>query len=219
MEAIDYHQGLAASWSERYREGGFRRRAEFFAREILPLLRLQGRWLDVGCGSGVFSRMLAAEGAQVLGVDGSAAMIEAAERQPSPSLAYRCASLDSLATETARFDGAICLSVIEYVDDPGAALAIVAGLVRPGGALVVSLPNAFAPLRLGQRLVRAILAPFGKRPFRYLDVSRHAFGAARLRALASQCGLEVVAVRGFEPVLGRFAPPSLLFLVCRRPAS
>lgn len=216
--AVAHHERLAAGWSGRYLRGGFRRRAEFFVREILPQLPAGGRWLDVGCGSGVFSRMLAERGREVLGVDGSPAMIEAAKAEPSPGLTFRCATIDSLADESQRFDGAICLSVIEYAPSAQAALEIVARLIEPGGWFVLSAPNALAPVRAAQTLIRALARPFRLRPFRYLDVSRNAFRRSGLVALLNSCGFEVVNIGGFDPVLGAGALPSLYFVVCRKSA-
>src|SRR5271154_5434949 len=87
-DAIAYHEGLAAGWTDRYASGGFKRRAAFFTEEVLPRLAPTGEWLDIGCGSGVFSRLLAGAGAHVLGLDGSQAMIDAA-RAHSGKLAAR----------------------------------------------------------------------------------------------------------------------------------
>jgi 2-polyprenyl-3-methyl-5-hydroxy-6-metoxy-1,4-benzoquinol methylase len=70
-DAIAYHESLAAGWTDRYASGGFKRRAAFFTEEVLPRLAPTGEWLDVGCGSGVVSRLLAGAGARVLGLDGS----------------------------------------------------------------------------------------------------------------------------------------------------
>ena len=77
-QAIGYHDALAEGWTRRYASGGFKRRADFFTSQVLPKTRIAGEWIDVGCGSGFFSRILASAGANVLGVDGSAPMIAAA---------------------------------------------------------------------------------------------------------------------------------------------
>ena len=155
----------------------------------------------------------------MLGVDASPAMIESATAEPSPGLTFRCATIDSLAEESQRFDGAICLSVIEYAPSPREALEIVARLIEPGGWFVLSAPNALAPVRATQTLARALARPLGLSPFRYLDVSRHAFRRKELVALLNSCGFEVVDIGGFDPVLGGRAPPSLYFVVCRKSAA
>lgn len=65
--AIRHHERLARGWAERYTTGGFKRRARYFRDHLLPQLEPNGRWLDAGCGSGFFARMLAERGAHVLG--------------------------------------------------------------------------------------------------------------------------------------------------------
>src|SRR5687768_4920689 len=75
-----YHDRLAATWDARYLKGSFARRAAFFASEILPELPRDGCWLDAGCGSGFFARMLASGGRTVIGVDASSEMVAAAKQ-------------------------------------------------------------------------------------------------------------------------------------------
>ena len=129
-QAIRYHDTLADGWTQRYARGGFKRRADFFTSEVLPKATISGDWIDVGCGSGYFSRILAASGAHVLGVDGSAAMIAAARAFPGAALPlrYEVRTVESLSQERGAFDGALFLSVMEYLDDPAAGLGAVAGL-------------------------------------------------------------------------------------------
>lgn len=219
--AIAYHDGLASGWSGRYASGGFRKRADFFDREVLPLLAPRGRWLDVGCGSGVFSRILASRGADVLGVDGSTAMIEAARAgggEPAPR--YEVGTIESLESEAGGCDGVLCLSVIEYLDDPAAGLAVLARLLRPGGALVLSAPNRRSGLRRAQSALRALASSVGAKAFGYLESSRNAWSKRELAAFAEAAGLDVEAILGFDPklpdALARLASPSLWFLVARR---
>jgi SAM-dependent methyltransferase len=40
------------------------------------------------------------------------------------------------------FDTALCLNVLEYLDDPSAAVAAIAGTLRPGGVLLVLVPQS-----------------------------------------------------------------------------
>jgi len=102
------------------------------------------RVLDVGAGSGVNSRWAAEQGASVVAVEGDALRAEAA--------ALRCTGLDvdvrhGSATDLVDDDGfdvVLCIGVLEYAgDDPDRFLGHLAGLLRPGGALVVAIENRF----------------------------------------------------------------------------
>jgi hypothetical protein len=50
---------MADAWDAKYQIGGFRRRAEFIKKRMLPKDMGTGHWLDAGCGSGYFGRLLA----------------------------------------------------------------------------------------------------------------------------------------------------------------
>lgn len=83
--------------------------------------------LDVGCGSGIFSVMLAKEGARaVTGVDFSRAMIElAVKRAVAAGQTSKCTFVrgDFLLLEFAeRFDCSIAIGVFDYVAEPRALL-------------------------------------------------------------------------------------------------
>ena len=222
-DAVAYHEQLASGWTDRYASGGMRRRAEFFRAEVLPSLAVGGDWLDVGCGSGVFSRMLAEAGARVLGLDGSPAMVEAARTASlGGALRFEVGRVEDVAALSEAYDGALCLSVIEYLRDPAQALAAIAGRLKPGGCLVISAPNRGSTLRAAQRLMRPFAAAVGDKSLGYLDSSRHLWTRDELAALAGSAGLEVEAIRGFDPVAPRplwaAISPSLWFLAARKPA-
>lgn len=221
-DAVAYHEQLAAGWSERYASGGMRRRAEFFRAQVLPRLDITGDWLDVGCGSGVFSRMIAEAGGRVLGLDGSPAMVEAARMASlDDALRFEVGRVEDVGALAGTYDGAICLSVIEYLPDPRRALAGIAGRLKPGGRLVISAPNRASTLRAAQRLIRPFAAVVGVKSLNYLNSSRHLWTRDELGELAGAAGLQVEAILGFDPVAPRplwpAISPSLWFLVARKP--
>ena len=217
-DAVAYHETLAAGWSGRYASGGFKRRAAFFRSEVLPRLAPTGDWLDVGCGSGVFSRMLAQAGARVTGIDGSPAMIEAA--RAAGGGCFEVGRVEDVGRLPQIFDGALCLSVLEYLDEPARTLAAIVGRLKPGGRLALSVPNSRSTVRRAQNWLKPLAAATGRPAFAYLESSRRLWTEAELRGMAAVAGLETEAILGFDPIaprpLWRALSPSLWFLVARR---
>ena len=116
-----------------------------------------GTAIDMGCGTGVFSLYLAAKGAQVVGVDGAAEMVAFCnERRLERHLDNvrfmqgRLPTIDESGLSPA--DLLISSSVVEYVPDLDATLTLFARLVKPGGTLIVSMPNASSVSRWYERL-------------------------------------------------------------------
>lgn len=211
-DGVTLHDQLATGWSARYARGGFARRARFVDREILAAIDVSGLWLDAGCGAGDFTRMLAAKGAQARGIDGSAAMIQAA-RLAHPAIRFDQGRLEHLEIRST-LDGVVCLSVLEYAEDPEAVLSRLSRALKPGGRLVVSVPNAGSIIRGGQRLVRRVTG----RGFAYLSASHHAWSRDELETLLARHGFEVEASRAFDPILPRFLwlQSSLWFATARK---
>ena len=116
-----------------------------FGRERSPLHCLQGlSILDVGCGGGLVSEPLARLGAGVTGIDPTEEAILVARRHAEAqglSIDYRAATVEDMLAAGRRFDAVVCLEVVEHVPDVGAFLKTLAGLVRPGGAIVLSTLN------------------------------------------------------------------------------
>ncbi len=109
--------------------------------------RLDVRLVDVGCGAGIAAEALAAQGAQVLGIDAAGAALAAARDHAAGkplALDYREASAGALAEEGARFEVVTALEVIEHVPDPAEFLRSLARLVEPGGLVFVSTVNRTA---------------------------------------------------------------------------
>lgn len=94
--------------------------------------------LDVGCGTGSLSLVLAEQGHAVTGVDLSPNMVEHARRK----LAGRSATVllgDAAAPPVGdrRFDVVLCRHLVWTLPDPAAALRRWTSLLRPGGHLVL----------------------------------------------------------------------------------
>jgi ubiquinone/menaquinone biosynthesis C-methylase UbiE len=97
------------------------------------------RVADLGCGTGSLSELLAAEGYAVDGVDFSAEMVRRASAKagsyPGTSFVVGDAAEPPLAA--ASYDVVLCRHVLWALPDPVAALRRWAGLLAPGGRLVL----------------------------------------------------------------------------------
>ncbi len=115
-------------------------------RHLLKFANLSSnlRILDVGTGTGRLALMLADDGArEVIGIDISPAMLEAAEylRASSPSLAaqrvnYRLASAQNLPFRSEGFDAIICRLVLHHTHRPEDLLRELFRLLKVGGILI-----------------------------------------------------------------------------------
>ena len=222
-DAVYFHGTVAAKWDSKYRGGSFRKRSDFFVEHVLPLIPAPGHWLDAGCGSGYFSRMLTASGLNVTGVDASWPMVEmarelAAEASLSDVLVFNSVTtVESLPFPDHHFDGCICLSVLEYLDDPHLCLDELQRVLKPGGLLILSVPHRLSPIRLLQRLVFRTLRAMAPRNWEYATLSNFALTRAELASKLRARGFALRRTADFDAVIPSFArkvvPPSLMFVV------
>jgi SAM-dependent methyltransferase len=96
------------------------------------------RVLDAGCGPGLYAEALLDGGAEVLGFDASAAMVELARARVGDRAEIRVARLDEPLPYDDDVDLVVCALAIHYVADRHAAFAELHRVLRPGGAAVVS---------------------------------------------------------------------------------
>jgi SAM-dependent methyltransferase len=99
--------------------------------------------LDVGCGLGVARRFLSVPRTYI-GIDVSATTVELARRlHPEARVDFHVGSLPNLPLPSASVDAAICLEVLEHLENDESALRELRRVMRPGGFLIVSVPQTF----------------------------------------------------------------------------
>jgi ubiquinone/menaquinone biosynthesis C-methylase UbiE len=207
--AIEYYDRLAERWNSRYAKRRFSSRSQ----AILALLGQRDlrnqKWLDAGCGTGTLARLLAERGGSVLGVDASEGMIRRAMNLTDTGLG--CVAfcvldtIESLPFEPSTFEGVLCSSVIEYLEDPGAALEEFRRVLKPGGVLVASVPNRRSILRIVHKLCfrASRLVSSDPRP-RYMAFSKREFSPGEFSAFLAAHGFRMVRHALCGLPLGRY---------------
>lgn len=207
----------AAAWTQAVREGRIATRRLATDRAVVDavLTLAPRRVLDLGCGEGWLARALAAAGVEVVGVDASAPLVEAARRAGGGE--FHVCSYAELASSSARFGDPFDVVAANFallgdpVDD---ALRGARALLKTGGAVVIQTVHPWTargdePYRDGWRMER--FAAFGSgftepMPWYYRTLQ------SWLQVL-EQAGLGVDAAR--EPLHPATGEPASLILVAR----
>jgi trans-aconitate methyltransferase len=107
-----------------------------FGQAALEWLAPKGgeRILDVGCGTGQLTAQVAEGGAEVIGLDRSAEMLEQARRN-FPALRFEEGDAASF-TFSEPFDAVFSNAVLHWVRDADAVAACVSRVLKPGGRFV-----------------------------------------------------------------------------------
>jgi 2-polyprenyl-3-methyl-5-hydroxy-6-metoxy-1,4-benzoquinol methylase len=102
--------------------------------------------LDAGCGEGYLSRILTRRGANVIGIDIAARLIEIARaRDPEGKISYEVANLSQpLPAYTSHFDLIVNRFVLNDVYDYRGFLTTLGSVAKPGGRLVISMNNPYS---------------------------------------------------------------------------
>lgn len=164
--------------------------------------------LDVACGTGVVARAAAerlGETGRVVGVDRLEAMLSVAARL-RPDLEWRLGDAHDLPFPDNSFDVVLCQAALMFMDAPGEALAEMARVVTPHGAVglqvwgrVESSPGLYPFAQAVERHAGAEAVDLWATPSRLGDLDA-------LLATVEKAGLEVT---GTQTRLGMVRVPSI----------
>jgi len=158
------------------------RHSAFLSRGLPPGARI----LDVGCGRGFVLGALADRGFEVHGVEISTEATRGADPRAEIRIAARLAEAGYSA---ASFDEVLIWHVLEHLADPRRTLEEAHRILRPGGRLVVAVPN-----------LSSLQARWMGAAWFHLDLPRHLFHfpLAALRTLLQDVGFEVASEHHFS---------------------
>jgi 2-polyprenyl-6-hydroxyphenyl methylase/3-demethylubiquinone-9 3-methyltransferase len=227
-DVVAYHGELAAAWEARYQKRSFQARLEVLE-ECLRDRDLTGTaWLDAGCGTGTLTRFLAARGCIVKGLDAAPQMIEMAKEQArkhpaSAELTFEVAeTIEHLPIASVSLDGVLCSSVLEYVEHAEECLSGFARVLRPGGLLLISVPNAQSVVRRTQVALHRWGKRLGRRWLDFVEYSHNEYSARDFELQLRARGFETQKVVAFGSPMPRWAQRQrmggslLMFLAVRK---
>jgi len=136
------------------------------------------RVLELGCGDGAFSRLLAKEGIRVLALDNSKTFLAYARKHTKSRLVrFERVNLDSavgLSVGEKRFDVVASIDVIEHIKRKERLLKDAGSALGDEGHLVLQVPNLYcnvvsrnyvhSPKNICKKFFRAVRGAFSKKP-------------------------------------------------------
>jgi 2-polyprenyl-3-methyl-5-hydroxy-6-metoxy-1,4-benzoquinol methylase len=195
-----WHRGRQAAEGE----DGPRANSPWHLMAMKHLAEIRGaRVLEIGCGSGEFSKVLGERGALVTAADISPAAVERTKRL-TKGLSVTCdvADLMALPYRDESFELVVSLETLEHTPSPFQATAELVRVTRPGGRLIITTPNYMSLMGISRGLMRLT----GRR-FKELDQPINQFITlpGRIRDL-KRLGCRIDAVEG---AIHNFVVPGL----------
>lgn len=98
--------------------------------------------LDIACGEGYGTALLAGKGGNVTGIDIAADVIEeAAKKYKGPGIQFITGLITGIPAAANSFDLITCFETLEHISEHETALTELKRVLRPGGMLIISSPD------------------------------------------------------------------------------
>lgn len=148
--------------------------------------------LEIGCGTGIFTSILAGTGAEITAVDLSPDLAKRARSQvSSPNVKFLVMNVEKLDFPSDSFDCVYGSSVLHHLD-LAKALPEMLRVLKPGGVLVFTEPNMLNPQIFLQKNVKPLGALLGDSP------DETAFFRWKITGLVAGCGFKEVKAEPFD---------------------
>ncbi len=172
--------------------------------------------LDLGCGDGYLSYLMAKAGHRVTAVDISKARLDKfAEVAMKYNISQINSSFEDLKIPKESFDCVICIEVLEHLGNPQNALKIIRHVLRPKGKIILAVPVG-EDLRLG-----IVSCPRCGWNF-HRDGHVQKFSVGSLCKMLKESGLNPIKAWAFQSVFTRqlqmllYAYPGKMLLIIDR---
>jgi SAM-dependent methyltransferase len=148
--------------------------------------------LELGCGTGYFTRELARSGADIVAVDVSAELLEIAQADcPAKNVRYEIQNASVLSYPGTVFDSVVGSSVLHHLEVKRA-LGEIYRVLKPGGKIYFTEPNMLNPQIAIQKNVPWVKRKLGDSP------DETAFFRWPLRRLLKETGFRDVQIDPFD---------------------
>ncbi len=155
---------------------------------LLAGVSKHSRLLEVGCGTGQWSRYFSDKGFDVTGIDISSEMIKIAKQKYIPSSHFEIADGRNLPFEDESFDGAAAITVLEFTTEPEKIVSEMVRCVKKKGVIIIGVLNALN--RYNQKRKNK---PSG------VYSSAHLFTPRQIQDLLGSYGIPKMRITGFVP--------------------
>ena len=136
------------------------RRVKMLGSHLHPAMSV----LELGCGTGRFTRELARSGADIVAIDVSPELLEIAKANCSaPNVHYEIQNAYSLSYPDAAFDSVVGSSVLHHLEID-AAIREIYRVLKPGGTIYFTEPNMLNPQIAIQKNVPWVKRKLGDSP-------------------------------------------------------
>jgi len=147
--------------------------------------------LELGCGTGYFTREILSTGAQITAIDISPALLEIAQQNISGDITFCLENAYSMSFRDMSFDRVIGSSVLHHLDTREA-LGEIYRVLKPGGMVCFTEPNMMNPQIAVQKNIPFIKRRMGDSP------DETAFFRFLLKRQMKKAGFQFIRITPFD---------------------
>jgi ubiquinone/menaquinone biosynthesis C-methylase UbiE len=166
------------------------RRAQYFIQ--LGELTRDTKVLEIGCGTGVFTRQIALTGAAVMAVDISPDFVAKSRQNVTDrNVSFKVEDIHALSLPDEAFDAVIGSSILHHLDIIQA-LSEIKRVLKTGGHIVFTEPNMLNPQILMERKIKFIGKILHNTP------NETAFVRGKLARVMEQAGFKNIMIKPYD---------------------